>query len=48
MDDYYGSLGDDYSDDEKQMPPVRDARLREVGERFLEQLEKGVLYRVRR
>jgi len=42
VDDYDGLL------DTKTTPSVRDVRLYDVDERFLENLEKGVLYRVRR
>jgi hypothetical protein len=48
VDDYDGLLEDAYGADEKSTPSVRDARLRDVDERFLENLDKGVLYRVRR
>ncbi len=47
VDDYDGLLDDAYGADEKSTPPVRDARLRDIDERVLENLEKGVLYRVR-
>jgi hypothetical protein len=45
VDDHDGLLDDAY---EKPTPSVRDARLHDVDERFLENLDKGVLYRVRR
>ena len=48
VDDYDGLLDDAYSADEKPTPSERDVRLRDVDERFLERLDKGVLYRVRR
>jgi len=48
VDDYDGLLDDAYGADEKPTPSLRDARLRDVDERFLENLDKGVLYRVRR
>jgi len=48
VDDYDGAFDDAYRDDGKAMPTVRDARLSKVDERFLENLDKGVLYRVRR
>jgi hypothetical protein len=48
VDDYGGLLDDAYAADKKPVPSVRDARLPEVNERFLENTKKGVLYRVRR
>jgi hypothetical protein len=48
VDDHDGLLDDAYDADEKPTPSVRDARLHDVDERFLENLDKGVLYRVRR
>ena len=48
VDNYDGGFDDAYGDDGKPMPTVRDAGLSDVDERFLENMEKGVLYRVRR
>jgi hypothetical protein len=48
VDDYDGLLDDAYGHDGKPTPSVREARLEQVNERFLENMEKGVLYRVRR
>jgi len=48
VDDYDGLLDEAYGADEKPTPSVRDVWLRDVDERFLENLDKGVLYRVRR
>jgi hypothetical protein len=47
--DYYdGFLEDAYAADEKPIPLVRNVRLQDVDEVFLENMDKGVLYRVRR
>lgn len=48
VDDFRGQLDDAYDDNEKPTPSTRDVRLRDVDEHFLENLKRGVLYRVRR
>ena len=48
MDDFDAGIEEAYGATEKPAPPVRDVRLTEMDERFLQNLEKGVLYRVRR
>jgi len=48
VDDYDGPLDDAYGADEKPTPEERDVRLPDLDESFLENMEKGVLYRVQR
>jgi hypothetical protein len=54
--EHVGLLVDNYTDlfdnayglDKKPLPSARDVRVGDVDERFLENMKKGVLYRVRR
>jgi hypothetical protein len=48
VDDFEGLLDDAYRADEKAVPSVRDVRLTDVDVQFLENMDRGVLYRVRR
>jgi hypothetical protein len=48
VDNYDGLFDNAYGADKKSLPSARDVRVGDVDERFLKNMEKGVLYRVRR